>query len=238
MASLLGDFVCGTRNLLSQGFRSLPAILSGASLLLGTTQGNINFIFFFIGMTLLAPILAFLVNGLLELVFANVPALRFPDNQWLVDAATAEQCAVFAIGSAGKPVQPINVVPTYWMTMMAFFFTYLFINAYKLYGKQETSKASPSAILARKSQTLISMIVLCLVAILVLILRFATSCETAVGIFVAWLLGGYAAYLWYSFMRACGLGRLDDLYGISNRLLPEQSYEEQLPTVCLPLKDE
>jgi hypothetical protein len=204
---------------------------------LGATQGNINFIFFFVGMVLLAPILAFLVNGLLELLFVNVPGLRIPEQHWLIDAATAEQCQVFMMGVSGKQTIPSNVVPTYWMTMMAFFFTYLFINAYKLYAKQVSNKASASAILARKSQTMISMIVLCLVAIVVIILRFATSCETGVGIFVAWLLGGYAAYLWYSFMRACGLGRLDDLFGISNRLIPEQSYEEQLPTVCLPVKD-
>jgi hypothetical protein len=41
-------------------------------------------------------------------------------------------------------------------------------------------------------------------------------------------------HYWYKFMRRCGLGRLDDIFGINNRILPMQSYETKEPTVCLP----
>ena len=53
--SVISPFVCSTRNLLAQGFRSLPVILGSAVLVLGLAQGNFNLLFFFVGMCILAP---------------------------------------------------------------------------------------------------------------------------------------------------------------------------------------
>jgi hypothetical protein len=236
MASVVGDFICATRNLLSQGFRSLPVILGGSSLILGMTQGNFNFLFFFVGMFILAPTGALFLNILWELIFSNTPWwFTVPKHLWLLETATAEACALYTIGNPiDKAPETLNVVPTYWMTMIAFFFNYLFFNAYSLYGKQETSKASPVAVAARKSQSFISMVLLVGVGIVFTIMRYATSCETGLGLLVGWILGGSLSYGWYKFMKQCGLGRLDDLFGISNRILPLQSYQELDPTVCVP----
>ena len=108
------------------------------------------------------------------------------------------------------------------------------MNALFLYKKQENEKAKKEGVTARKSQALISMIVAVMVGIGFSILRYATSCETMFGILISWGLGIGMAIGWYKFMRICGLGRLDDLFGISNRILPLQSYEEITPTVCVP----
>jgi hypothetical protein len=118
--------------------------------------------------------------------------------------------------------------------MIAFFFSYLFFNAYRLYTKQGESKAPQEAVTARKSQAVMSMILLSAIGILFTIMRYGTSCETALGILVSWLLGSGLAYGWYEFMRRCGMGRLDDLFGISNRILPMQSYEDKSPSICVP----
>jgi len=235
MSSIIGDFVCGTRQLVSQGFRSLPAILGGASLTLGMTQGNFNFIFFFVGMFLFTPIAAGLVNGLWELIFSNVHGWFAPPPElWKLPNGDAQACSIFTVGGVQGAPATVNVVPTYWMTMMAFFFVYLFENAYYLYNKQKTDKAPSQAVTARKAQALISMIVIVALGIVCTMLRYATACETGFGVFVSLLLGGYMAHGWYKFMKVCGMGRLDDLFGISSRILPLQSYEEVDPAVCIP----
>ena len=236
MASVIGDFVCSTRNFISQGFRSLPVIIGGASLTLGMTQANFNFLFFFVGMMILMPLTVSITNGLWELLFANTPVwLTVPKDLWQLPEGSAEACSLFLNNSSGIP-QTINVVPSYWMGMIAFFLCYLFQNAYNLYVKQPVESANVQAVMARKSQSLISMIVIGIVAIVFTTIRYGTSCETGLGIFLSWLLAWYISKSWYKFMRICGVGRLDDLFGINNRILPLQSYEENTPTVCVPEK--
>jgi len=233
MSSTVGDFICLSRNFLSQGFRSLPVLLGGSVFFLGMAQGNFNLMFFFVGMFILTPLAAVLLNGLWELVFINTPAwLTVPIDMWQLPAANAEACNIFTVG-AGASVTTLNVVPGFWMSMVAFFFTYLFANAKALYEKQETSNAPKMAVSARKSQSMISMIIIIALAILTTILRYGTSCETGLGILVSWILGYSLGYGWYKFMRSCGLGRLDDLFGITNRILPQQTYQDLDPTVCV-----
>lgn len=229
MASIISQFVCGTKNLLSQGFRSLPVILTSTILVLGMAQGNINLLFFFVGLAILSPTACLIVNLLWELIFKNVTSL--PANYWQVPSGSVEQCNIFAVGTTSEIV---NAVPSYWLTIMAFFFTYLIYNASDLYNKPENVAAPKPATEARKFQTLTSMILLIVSGIVFTILRYATNCETGIGVLVSWLIGGLLAGGWYTYMRSCGIGRLDDIFGISNRLLPYQSYQEPVPTMCVP----
>ena len=238
MASVVGDIIFTTRHILAQGFRSLPVILGGAIAVLGLTQGNFNLLFFFVGLCILTPTVSLLLDVLWEGAFSSTSPLpswmKIPEMLWLVPEASAEQCTLIASGVVQGIPGAANTVPSYWMTMMAFFMYYLFINASYLYNKQEVSGANPQSVQARKSQSMISMIMTVVIGIVFTVLRYATSCETGLSIVVSWLLGAGLAQGWYSFMRACGLGRLDDLLGISNRILPLQSMEERPPTVCVP----
>jgi LytS/YehU family sensor histidine kinase len=230
----MSPFICGTRNLISQGFRSLPVLLGGAILFLGMTQANINLLFFFVGLCILAPTSAMLLNILWEYVFSNTPSfLTVPHVLWKLPDATADNCAIYTIGNTPLPIA-LNVVPSYWLVMMLFFFTYLFKNAYTLYELQENSKAPARFVSARKSQSMTAMVVLVIVGVIVTIMRYATGCETGLGVLASAILAYYMAHYWYVFMRQCGLGRLDDLFGIANRILPEQSYEAPDPMVCAP----
>ena len=235
MPSLISPFICGAKQLISQGFRSLPVLLGGATLVLGLVQGNINLMFFFVGLCLLTPVSSLAVNMAWELIFSNTPSfLTIPHALWQVDAGSSKACSIF---TTGKDIpEMVTVVPSYWLTMMTFFYVYLFSNAQALYKKQEASKAPKQAIDARKSQAVTSMLLLTVCGFLTLLFRYATSCETGIGVIVSLLLGGFLGNWWYRFMKACGLGRLDDLFGISNRILPMQSYESPDPTVCVPEK--
>ena len=234
MASVISPLVCGIRNISSHGFRSLPVLLSTTILVLGMTQGNINLLFFFVGLAILSPLSSFIINVLWELLFSNTPSwATIPEHLWKVDSASAEACSLFTT-TVSKLPETMTVVPSYWLTMMSFFFTYLFLNAHNLYNKQSSSKASQIAVDARKNQTMISMIILFITGIIFTLIRYSTSCESGVGVVISWGLGGGVAFGWYTFMRQCGLGRLDDIFGISNRLLPMQSYEEPSPSMCVP----
>lgn len=276
MSDWIGDFICSVRETISQGFRSLPVILGTSILILGLAQGNFNLLFFFVGLFILAPTAATIVNGLWELVFANmegvasgslwkaappvlilgvlliqvvklswvyvlggialmaVLAQTVPPNWWMLPAGNAEACSIFTAMPSGLPPVPMCVVPSYWMTMMAFFFSYLFVNALTLQQKQANSRAPANAVSARKSQALTAMVLVGVTGLLTTMFRYATACETGLGVLISWGLGYGLASGWQSFMRKCGLGRLDDLFGISNRILPLQSYEEVDPTVCVP----
>jgi hypothetical protein len=230
--SSLSPFICSVRNLSSQSFRSLPVILGSSVLILGLAQGNFNLMFFFIGMCILAPTATLLLKVVWELVFSNTPNwLTVPFSLWRLQGFEAAACTIFPV-MTGDPAGIQCVVPSYWMTMIAFAITYMYANAKMLYDKQADSKAPQYAIDARKSQAIMSMMILTAFALFFTIARYASGCETGLGMIISWLLGGWLGFGWYKFMRACGLGRLDDLFGISNRILPQQAYEDQLPTVC------
>lgn len=219
--------------MLKQGFRSLPVILATTVLILGMTQGNVNFFFFFVGMFLVAPTATLSMNRIWELLVTHVPGFKsINPAMYIVKDGSAAQCAVFSTDPSA--IQSMINVPSYWMVMIAFFFTYLFVNGKKLYDMKASDKAPKHAVEARKSQAAMSMAIIVAVAVIVTIFRYGTSCETALGVLASWGLGGGLAYGWYSFMRACGLGRLDDIFGIANRILPLQSYEDKEPTVCVP----
>jgi hypothetical protein len=230
MAEFIGETIVGIRELLTQGFRSLPVILGNAVLILGLAQGNFNLLFFFVGMFILTPVAVILANALFEFIFANALPESL-QSLWLVANAGAPQCAIFTVGATED--YALNGVPSLWMTMMTFFFSYLMVNAYDLYTRAATSKAPKAAIDARKSQAVTSMILVGISALVFTILRYGTSCETAIGILVSGLLGYGLAKGWFTFMRNCGMGRLDDIFGISNRILPLQSYESGPQVTCM-----
>lgn len=233
MSSSLTDLLVGVRSVMTNGFRNLPTLLGGMTLFLGLTQGNFNFLFFFTGMFLLTPVAVFILNGLIEVLFGYLLGGFISPQLWQIPQGTAEACALFPGG--GTPIGPMNSAPSMWLSTMAFFITYLILNAHTLYKKQENSKAPAAAVTARKSQAITSMAITGILGLAVFAARGVTShCETFFGFIVSAALGGGLAYGWYEFMKSCGLGRLDDLFGISNRILPLQSYEDQEPTVCVP----
>jgi hypothetical protein len=233
MSSAVGTFICAARNFIEQGFRGLPTILAGTTLVLGLTQGNVNFLFFFIGLAIMTPTLNLLLNILLEFIFVRLHKY-IPQDVWIAQDATAIQCRMFPFFKSDQPPEPFSVVPSFWLSMMAFFYSYMFVNALSLYQRQGDSKAAPELKAARKNQALISMVLICALLIVTFIVRYSTGCEKGLGVFFSLLLGGWGGYGWYKFMVNCGLGRLDDLFGIANRMLPYQSLQDTDPTVCVP----
>lgn len=219
MASSIGDFVCGIRNFLDQGFRSLPTILASCIFLLGLLQGNFTYLFFFIGLFILVPISVLGFNGL----FAWLYKLLNGEEQsaWFYSpTGSAEQCLMFPVFPSATLGGSMFVVPSYWVTIMSFFFIYLFINAVSVYLGEPQEGASEEALRRRKFQTGSSMFLILVSYIIFMILRYSSSgCETIPGIITGTIIGGGLAYGWYEAMKACGLGIFDDIFGIKTQML-------------------
>ena len=211
------DLVCSIRNFLAQGFRSLPTILGGAILVLGLTQANYNYIFFFIGMFLFAPTAALITNVVLELLGAYFTSIH---DIFTVFGGSADQCSLFPILSSKNLSINSFFAPSYWMATIAFFFGYIIANAVFLlkdFNKNDISDKAASLI---KTQTITSIVIITIIAILTFIARFVlTGCETGASMFLGSLFA-LLGWLWYDTINRCNFAQFSDLFGIVNRTLP------------------
>lgn len=226
----MSGIILSLREYIFLSLKELPLIATIGPFFLGIAQGNINLLMLAIGVAVIAPTGAgmsgWVLKWLLELVN---PSGSF----WKVPASDVSPLLPDVPMSATGVRGLVNVVPTYWMTMTVFFFSYLAINAATLYAQEPAKGADSEKVDNRRAQA-----IMCLVLIVVLGLTILTakvwfsSGETALGIVVAVLVGFSTARGWFGFLRRCGVGRLEDVFGIQARILPESSMGET-PVVCV-----
>lgn len=208
------DLVCSIRNFLAQGFRSLPTIIGGAILVLGLTQANYNYLFFFLGMILFAPSAALITNLFLELAASK---FKFIKDAFSVLGGSADQCSLFPILSSKNLNIESFFAPSYWMATIAFFFGYILANASYLMLNVNDIDVSNDAKSLIKTQMITSIVIIFIVAILTFIARFAlTGCETGASMFLG-ILFSLLGWGWYDIVHRCKFGQFSDLFGISNR---------------------
>jgi hypothetical protein len=202
-------------------------------LLLGLFTANYAMLFFLVGFLVGVPIVNYGVNLLLTSLL--------PDS---FKVKTGDVCSLvipFGISSSGDTG---THVISQWMAMISFFFGYFFRNSIKLMmrepeptGAVEVSEKDVKEIgrktSYRKTQALVSLLSLVVVASVIFILRLQTGCEPFAGFIVALLGYGSAGYFWYNALSAVGQDRLSDLFGIANRLLAPGAIANG-PVVCMP----
>lgn len=264
-------------------FRGLPIMALINLILLGSFQGNLNYIFFAAGLSFFAPAAAVSSNMLFDFVVSAfkaggehvlpiliilllvsmglivIGAFYGPNTTYIVSGVISlviTFCAFFAGGDdslwsvpngasctlfeavSETPFESKNSVPTTWTVMTTFFFVYLICNAFDIYNRPVPKSADPISVNARKTRCGVSIFILILILIFVLAGRYTvTNCETPIGILFGTALGIYTGYLWYTFLRSCGMGQFDDIFGISNRLLSREAAGDSAPKVCVPVED-
>ena len=264
-------------------FRGLPIMALINLILLGSFQGNLNYIFFAAGLSFFAPAAAVSSNMLFDFVVSAfkaggeyvlpiliilllvsmglivIGAFYGPNTTYIVSGVISlviTFCAFFAGGDdslwsvpngasctlfeavSETPFESKNSVPTTWTVMTTFFFVYLICNAFDIYNRPVPKSADPISVNARKTRCGVSIFILILMLIFVLAGRYTvTNCETPIGILFGTALGIYTGYLWYTFLRSCGMGQFDDIFGISNRLLSREAAGDSAPKVCVPVED-
>jgi hypothetical protein len=222
-------------------FRGLPLTLLSTLLLLGSFQGNVNYILFGLGLGLLVPLLVFGSTMVLDFAFELLGKVSKDTATYLTPFFYLDYgslCTFMDVVPTGSP-KPVMSVPSYWVSMISFFFIYLILNANDLYTRKIPKESDPIGVNARKTRMAMSMTVLSIVFVLVLSVRYAImKCDTTLGFLTSIGLGGGLAYGWYTFVRNCGVGHFDDIFGISSRLLSKEASGLVSPKACVPLADE
>jgi len=210
------------------GFQTLPLTMAGTLLLLGLFTANYSVLFFLTGFLLLTPLLTMGLNSLMA---------------WLKwDSELSKSCnAIIPFPTVTNETEKLGV--SYWLTMGIFMFSYLISNAVALYTveaqiPEKANEAIKSDLqqkaMYRKSQMIISLIMLALISIIFIAVRLTSGCDTGFGLAVAIVPVTLLGITWFSILSANKNTRLSDLFGVSNRLLAPNATSDSAD-VCLPL---
>lgn len=224
------SFAKNLRILIQQSFLSLPLLLIGWSLFLGSLQGNIGLLVLFLGHLTVVPLTTLLSNTLFEFIFKKMDTGTGSLLSY-IQAANTDVCNLVP-GKTEYALPFLGVAPSLWMAHILFFFSFLLANGYSVYQMKPADTADPEKVERRKSQALLSMILTgVLLVVLILMRKFLVGCETWTGILVASVTIIPLAIGWYQLARECS-ARDSDIFGIVQKVLPA-SAQEPPPTTCV-----
>jgi hypothetical protein len=223
------SFAKNLRLLIQQSFLSLPLLLIGWSLFLGSLQGNIGLLVLFLGHLTVVPLTGLLSNTLLEFIFKKMDTSG--SLMSLLQTNNSDVCNLVP-GKTDFGTAFLSVAPSLWVSHIVFFFSFLLSNAYSIYTMEPAANADPEKVERRKSQALMSLILSSVLLVVLLVMRYTlVGCETWFGALVAILLMAPLGYGWYQFARQCSV-KDSDIFGIVQKLLPD-SAQEPPPTTCV-----
>lgn len=223
------------RIFLYSGVQNLPLSLAGTMLVLGLFTANYAMLFFLVGLLLAVPLTNMFWDGLLQLILPE--SLR---------VKSGDVCTVLI--PFLSPSSDTYHISSQWTAMVSFFIGYMIRNSIKLLTREpeptgsvtvteKQVKESDRKSSYRKSQAIVSVVSVGIVAIVLFLIRWNTGCESIVGLGLGLLGFGAMGYFWYDALSSIGQDRLSDLFGIANRLLPPGAIANG-PVVCLPVPDD
>jgi hypothetical protein len=237
----LTDTLYRIKEFIVSGLHSLPMIITGVSLVLACATANTGFAILFVLMSLVVPVMVVLLN-------LAGPIIRWPIN-WIWNTFNTEQpidwsmtasniCKLapnFSVSTEGAA--GIFGFPTYWMASIAFFFGFIFSNAFALFNYDNTDESNVQSdkVDARKMHAVIGMTLSVLLTAALILWRMKSGCEhlSYVGVLISAGIAAAAFYIFKAF-NDCGMLRTIDIFGIGARLLPSSATTE--PTqVCFPI---
>jgi len=188
-------------------------------MILGLFGANYAMLFFLIGFLLGVPLLAWALNLLTETFtqsWADNPFRRSTasDVCTLVDSFTT---LTNQRGATKSDIILFASIPT---AMVSFFLGYILTNAIQMYKREPDANADPTKVSNRKTNAMISLVCVAVFSLVALYVRYSGSCEHPVALVSAAALFGGMGYLWYSTLSSFGQGRMADIFGVANRILP------------------
>lgn len=214
------------------GVTSLPIILGGISLLLACSTANTGFAILTVCLGLIVPFITYILN-LISPLFKKIIGLLPPQFIGEGTLFTEQAAAICRIVPFSTDTAPAASFPSYWMSSIVFFFTFVFLNGFSLYNFAANQDASDDKVSSRKTHAIIGMTASIILGLLLMTWRFKTGCENGLGLFMSLTFIGLA-YGFFSLFESCGLLRVVDIYGIGARLLPTSA--TAAPTqVCFPV---
>ena len=210
------------------GIRSLPITLAGTMVILGLFTANYAMMFFLVGFMIVTPSLAAVLNAIIDVV-----ALKYSID-WF-KTKTSDVCnVVIPYSTLDKPskVEDVNILCSTTYAMICFFLGYILTNAVELYRRGTDPKADKTKVSARKSHAVLSIMSILVFTIVVIVFRITSKCESTAGLVIGVPLFGALGYGWYTMLSKSNEGRLADLFGISNRILPASATKLDGPVAC------
>lgn len=220
------------RVFLYSGIQNLPLSIAGTFLLLGLFTGNYAMLFFLVGYLIIVPVAHLGLDALLRLGLSNF------------QTKTSDVCRI-VVPFMANASESYHII-SQWTAMISFFLAYMIRNGVKLLTKEPEptgaievsemdAKEADRKASYRRTQSLVSLFSLVILASALFIMRFRTGCEGYTGFALGVAAFGTAGYFWYDALAAISQDRLSDLYGVANRLLPPGAIANG-PVVCLPVE--
>ena len=123
----------------------------------------------------------------------------------------------------------ISRVPSIYIAHIAFFFGFLFTNAYTVYNLNSQTGADQHQIDNRKSRSLMTMIVLAIIYLAIVLIRYnVTGCESLLGILFTTTVFSSLGLGIYKLAEYCG-ARNADILGIASSIYDTNV---NVPVVC------
>ncbi len=204
------------RRLILIFFLGFPLIITNLMGFLSIGLGNLGLLVLFLGHAVIIPVLLPLVH----LLTALFPKVVGSDVGMLVPS------------DLHPPA--FNVTPSYWVTHVTFFFSYLFANALDVYSIKPVSDAPAEEwrVENRKSRASMIMGMCVFLCLFMVTMRYTiTNTETFVGTLIGVGGAGALGYAWYLVASLMG-SRKSDVFGIVQQMVPIQ--EDGNATMCLP----
>jgi len=163
---------------------------------------------------------------LLALLFINIFKLcgkLFVNNERLVGK---DNCAIIP-DTEGD----VTKVPSAYLANVAFFFAFLFTNAYYVYITHDGGNSSSTQYENRRYRSAMIMATIITLYLIIVFTRYnITGCDSPLGILYTTLAFGALGFGTYKLAEMCG-ARAVDILGISSSFIPN-SAENDVPLVC------
>jgi hypothetical protein len=198
-------------------FFRLPLILIIISFFLGLSLGNVGLIFLCFGLIFVMPFITFIVQHL----FFALKKVPYSD------------ILLFAHNESYDGTE-INVTPSYWVTLVVFFFVYLIINASILLNLNKTDSTSSDTKKEKENNRKLHMKVIlvftCLTLAALLAIRGYSNTETVFGMIIGVLVGGgISTAFYYSVKGVIGV-EVVDVFGVENQMIETKDFSK--PYMC------
>jgi len=198
-------------------FAGLPLILTMFSGFMALSLLNVGFVTLFACQIIIVPICVLLLHFITDFIF---PLQKNSDLLQLVPSEIY--------------TKDINIVPSYWMSHVVFFFSYVFVNAYTIHNDTSSQVADDDTRKEhRKIRTFAIMIAAAVILFLCICIRYlfmGEEVETLMGIFVA--LAAFIPLAYYAQQVAMLLGAQNgDMLGIMHQVMA--SIKSGNPTLCM-----
>ena len=238
MPSLFFSGAIKAKELIHATFRQLPLFLIGTLFILGLMETNGAYLFFVIGSFAILPI-TWLFQAALSPIISKINSPKIVDlfmspNGGMTGCSILGTYDRAVITSGGSSI----VAPSYFIGYLAFFFTYIFLNALSLYDRTDDvapkDPATAEKIDNRKYQsgmTMFMCVAFFLLFSLIRLFKFS-QCERILGAVLGIAIGIIFGILWNRALSACGGAALSDLFGILGRLVPTNAKDAN-PVACV-----